>query len=463
LPTASGPTYNPDVRPRILIVDDEPKYLRILELLLQDQDYELTLTSDGANALTALARRALDVVLTDLQMPEVDGLAVLSRAREVDPDLPVIVVTAFGTISSAVEAMRLGAFDYVQKPFDDAALKLQVARAVDTRRLRLENRTLRSALGAVRGFDQILGSSPALAAALDLARRAASTDTTVLLCGESGTGKELFAHAIHAASPRAAAPFVKVNCAAIPAPLLEAELFGVEKGAYTGAEHTRAGTFERADGGTLFLDEIGELELGLQPKLLRALEERVIARVGGGTPRQIDVRFVAATNRDLEAAANEGRFRTDLYHRLAVFPIALPPLREGLTDFPLLVGAFIRRCNEAMGRQVEDVSAEAMTWLRAQPWPGNVRQLANCVERAMILCDGARLELRHFASAAHAPAQGVEAAFALPPGGVSLDEVERALLQQALARSGGNKVQAAKLLGLTRNTLRYRLEKYELE
>ncbi len=448
---------------RILIVDDEPKYLRILQLLLQDQGYELTLAADGVAAMAALERQAFDVVLTDLQMPKADGLAVLARAHELDPDLPVVVVTAYGTISSAVDAMRRGAFDYVQKPFDDAALKLQVARAADTRRLRRQNRSLRSAPGAPRGFDQILGTSPALSAALALARRVAPTDTTVLLCGESGTGKELFAQAIHAASARAAGPFVKVNCAAIPAPLLEAELFGVEKGAYTGAEQTRAGTFERADGGTMFLDEVGELDLGLQPKLLRALEERVIARVGGGTPRRIDVRFVAATNRDLEAAVGDGRFRNDFYHRLAVFPILLPPLREGLADLPVLVGALLARFNEAMGRHIEDVSAAAMAWLRAQPWPGNVRQLANCIERAMILCDGARLELRHVAAGAHAPEAAAAAAIALPPGGVSLDEVERTLLQQALARSGGNKVQAAKLLGLTRNTLRYRLEKYALE
>ncbi len=447
---------------RILIAEDEPKYVRILELLLENEEYRLTSVGDGERAIAELERASFDLVLTDLQMPRGDGLAVLEKARALDPDLPVVVITAFGTIGSAVEAMRRGAFDYVQKPFDGESLKLQISRALQTRRLRRENRVLRSRLAEPAGFHRILGRSRALAAVVELARRVAATDSTVLLLGESGTGKELFARAIHEASERAAAPFVKVNCAAIPAALLEAELFGVEKGAFTGADRTRPGRFERARGGTLFLDEIGELDLGLQPKLLRALEERVVERLGGGAPIEIDVRFIAATNRDLECALATGGFRADLYHRLAVFPITLPPLRDRREDVPELVQAFVECFNEAMGRQVTRISQPALDKLAAFPWPGNVRQLANAVERAMILASGAELDLEHFAIGADRNAASAPS-FELPAGGVVLEELEKGLLRQALERSGGNKAAAAKLLGLTRNTLRYRLEKHGLD
>jgi two-component system response regulator AtoC len=449
------------MRPRLLIAEDDRKYVRILELLLDGEGYELTAASDGTRALAALGEGAFDVVLTDLQMPGADGLAVLRRAREVDPDVPVVVITAYGTIASAVEAMRGGAFDYVEKPFNDAALKLQVARAVEARRLKLQNRALRTSLAEATGFHRILGDAPPLRAAVELARKVAPTDTTVLLLGESGTGKELFARAIHEASGRSAGPFVKVNCAAIPAALLESELFGAERGAFTGADRARPGRLEQAHCGTIFLDEVGELELGLQPKLLRALEERVVERLGAGAARHVDVRIVAATNRDLEAATRAGAFRTDLFHRLAVFPITLPPLRERRADIPLLVRALVARLNEAMGRQVTGVSPAVLERLARQPWPGNVRQLANAIERAMIVCAGSELTLEHLAVGDPVPASG-DGRFVLPDEGASLEEVEASLLRQALARAGGNKAQAAKLLGLTRSTLRYRLEKHGL-
>jgi two-component system NtrC family response regulator len=447
------------VSAHVLIVDDEPRYRRVVELLLEGEGYRISTAGGGAEALEMLTRDAVDVVLTDLQMPRVDGLAVLARAAEVDPDLPVIVFTAYGTVRSAVDAMRRGAFDYVEKPFDDDTLRLQVARAVATRRLRRQNRALRSSLGDASGFHRILGDSAPLRAAVDLARRVAPTDTTVLLLGESGTGKELFARAVHEGSARSEGPFVKVNCAAIPATLLEAELFGVEKGAFTGAERAKAGHVERAHGGTLFLDEVGELEVALQPKLLRMLEERVVERLGGGRPRAVDVRIVAATNRDLGAAVAAGGFRVDLFHRLAVFPITLPPLRERREDVPALVRFFVRRFNEAMGRAVQDVSAAALGSLERLVWPGNVRELANMVERAMILCPGPLLEPEHFVAMQTAPAR---TRFELPAEGVSLEDVEVSLLRQAMERAGGNKVVAARLLGLTRNTLRYRLEKHGL-
>jgi DNA-binding NtrC family response regulator len=447
----------------VLVVDDEPKYLRLLGLLLEGDGHRLTTGADGAAAIAALDRETFDVVLTDLQMPGTDGLAVLDHARAVDADLPVIVVTAYGTVRSAVEAMRRGAFDYVEKPFDESALRLQVARAVETRRLKRQNRELRTSLAEATGFGRILGRSAALGAAVTLAERVAPTDATVLLLGESGTGKELFARALHERSARAGGPFVKVNCAAIPATLLEAELFGVERGAFTGADRARAGRLERAHGGTLFLDEVGELDAALQPKLLRALEERVVERLGASEPRPVDVRIVAATNRDLDAAVRDGAFRLDLFHRLAVFPIRLPALRERLDDVPDLVQAFVVRLNESMGRQVSGASAVALEKLASLPLPGNVRELANLVERAMILCGGATLEPEHFTSGTGAAAgPAATAGFTLPLEGVSLEALEASLLRQAMARAQGNKAHAAKLLGLTRNTLRYRLEKHGL-
>ena len=447
---------------RILIAEDDRKYVRILEILLGDEGHHLTATRDGAAAIAALEREPFDLVLTDLQMPKADGLAVLAHARGIDPDLPVVVLTAYGTIRSAVEAMRSGAFDFIEKPFDEGALKLQVARAVEVRRLRQENRRLRERMAAAHGFHRILGRAAPLRAAVDLARRVAPTDSTVLLLGESGTGKELFAQAIHEASARSGGPFVKINCAALPASLIEAELFGVEKGAFTGADRARPGRFEEAHRGTLFLDEIGELDLALQPKLLRALEERVVERLGGGAARAVDVRFVAATNRDLDAAVRDGGFRADLFHRLAVFPITLPPLRERREDVPELVRALVQHFNEAMGRAVTEVAPEALHALAQRPWSGNVRQLANVVERAMILCAGGRLELTDLPDV-HVPGpDAAPPALVLPPEGVSLEALERSLLEQALARTGGNKAQAAALLGLTRNTLRYRLEKHGL-
>jgi DNA-binding NtrC family response regulator len=450
------------VQPRILIAEDDRKYVRILEILLGDEGYRFTPTPDGVAAIAALEHESFDAVLTDLQMPKADGLAVLARAREIDPDLPVVVLTAYGTIRSAVEAMRSGAFDFIEKPFDEGALKLQVARAVEVRRLRLQNRQLRAQMAAARGFHRILGRAAPLRAAVELARKVAPTDSTVLLLGESGTGKELFAQAVHEASPRGGGPFVKINCAAIPASLLEAELFGTEKGAFTGADRARAGRFEQAHGGTLFLDEIGELDLALQPKLLRALEDRVVERLGGGAAREVDVRFVAATNRDLEAAVRDGTFRADLFHRLAVFPITLPPLRERAEDIPELVQALVQHLNEAMGRAVAEVAPEVLRALASRPWPGNVRQLANVVERAMILCAGGRLELADLPDVGVLGPHAASPAVVLPPDGLALEALERSLLEQALARTGGNKTQAAALLGLTRNTLRYRLEKHGL-
>lgn len=450
------------MQPRVLIAEDDRKYVRILEILLGDEGYRLTLTRDGAAAIDALERADFDAVLTDVQMPKAGGLEVLARVRELDADLPVVVLTAYGTIRSAVEAMRLGAFDFIEKPFDEGALKLQVARAVEVRRLRLQNRQLRAQMAASRGFHRILGSAAPVRASVDLARKVAPTDSTVLLLGESGTGKELFAHAIHEASARSGGPFVKINCAAIPASLLEAELFGAEKGAFTGADRARGGRFEQAHRGTLFLDEIGELDLAVQPKLLRALEERIVERLGGGAPREVDVRFLAATNRDLEAAVRDGTFRADLFHRLAVFPITLPALRERREDIPEIVRALVARFNDAMGRSVTDIAPEVLRALAAREWSGNVRQLANVIERAMILCAGGRLELTDLPDVS-VPAPGlVPPSISLPPAGLSLEALERSMLEQALARTGGNKAQAAALLGLTRNTLRYRLEKHGL-
>jgi DNA-binding NtrC family response regulator len=415
------------------------------------------------------------VVLSDLRLPDGDGFGVLRAAKETDPEMPVIVMTAFGSIQDAVAAMKEGALDFLAKPVDPDHLLLMVERALAQRRLATENILLKEELAARRGAPQIVGEDARLKQVTVSLHRAASTDTTVLLEGESGTGKELFARALHALSPRADGPFVAINCAAIPETLLETELFGHEKGAFTGASNRKPGKFELAHRGTLFLDEIGDLPLPLQAKILRALEEKRFERVGGTVSLQVDVRVVAATNRNLKAAVAARQYREDLYFRLSVFPITIPPLRDRQDDIPMLAKYFIERFCRDLNKKPMALAPSAVDELRAYPWPGNVRELQNCIERAVILTEGDTIHARHLNLSFHAPAADLTAA---APGmweqvdlsgslaDVSrrvLAEVERLKIEQTLREAAGNRGRAAELLQVTYKTLTTKLKDYGIQ
>ena len=447
---------------RILIVDDEKNYLLVLSALLEGEGYEVETAPSGARALSLLEDEEPDLLITDMRMPRMSGLELIQELKEGYADLPVIVMTAFGTVENAVEAMKAGAVDYITKPFENQELLLTVERALKMRRLMTQNQLLREELKKGRGFEDIIGESKPMREVFELVGKVAATRATVLLTGESGTGKELIARAIHSRSPRANEPFIPVNCMALTETLLESELFGHEKGSFTGAVGRRKGRFELADKGTLFLDEVGEIAPSLQVKLLRVLQERTFERVGGGQPITVDVRIVAATNRDLAEAVKEGAFREDLFYRLNVVHIDLPPLRERMEDMPALVAHFIAKYATELGRQAPKVSPDAMRSMYEHSWPGNVRELENALERAVILAGD---EIRPSDLPLGLKPEREEGGASLPTGmtiSEAVDDLEIRMIKRALAEADGVQAHAAELLGLTKSNLSYKLKKYGL-
>jgi DNA-binding NtrC family response regulator len=442
------------MKPTILIVEDEDKLRRVMQLQLSSSGYEIEQAATAEEALPKLDRASL--VITDLKLPGMDGLQLIEHIRRQSADLPVVLVTAFGTVENAVAAMKSGAADVVTKPFSLDHLLAVVQKALEMRALRDENRKLKEELGVRFGFDNLIGRSPAMQEIFATVSRVAQTRATVLLAGESGVGKDVIARAIHFNSPRRDRPFVKINCTALPENLMESELFGYEKGAFTGANVSKPGKFEQADTGTVFLDEIGDVPPNIQVKLLRILQEREFERLGSNKTRHIDVRVIAATNVDLRAALEQGTFREDLYYRLNVVPIDIPPLRERKEDIPYLAEHFVRKLARDLDSPVTGIGQGALAKLTTYHWPGNVRELENVLERSMVLANATVLDTGDIRldTTTRAP---VEAQDLFLPAGMSLDAYEQYIIREALKRADGNKSQAARLLGLTRNALRYRL------
>jgi len=452
--------------PDILLVEDKDSLRRVLRLTLENAGYSVTEAADARAAINEIERMPHRVVLTDLRMPNGSGLDVLRAARAVDGDTPVIVMTAYGSIDEAVQAMKDGAHDFLQKPVDSNHLLLLVGRALDQSRLRTENLLLREEWSKRYGFPRIIGESDAIKRAVAETQRVAQTEATVLLLGESGTGKELFARAVHHLSNRRDKPFVAINCAAIPETLIENELFGHERGAFTGASDRRLGKFELATDGTVFLDEIGELPLAVQGKLLRAIEEKVVDRIGGRAPVPVDVRIVAATNKDLRAAVDNGEFRGDLFFRLAVFPIQIPPLRERGDDIALLARHFAAQLGKELRGRAASLSDASIEAVRAHSWPGNVRELENAIERACILADAQKLEPRDLglvATASDAQSLGLDTSGTLGEATErTVRLVERQKIAESLAAHDGNKTRAAETLAISYKTLLTKIKEYGL-
>ncbi len=448
---------------RILVVDDEAAQRDILGGFLRKQGYEVREAASGPQALALLRAEAVDLVLTDVRMPDMSGLDLLREARALNPELPVLVLTAYGSIADAVAAMRDGALDYLTKPVDLDVVLHRVRKALDQQRLVVENRALREALRGKYRLEGIVAESGKMQEVLSLVHRVAPSTTTVLLRGESGTGKELIAQAIHYQSGRSAGALVKVNCAALPETLLESELFGHVKGAFTGAVTDRPGRFQAAHGGSIFLDEIGDISPGVQAKLLRVLQEREFERVGSSRTLKVDVRVIAATNQDLEAAVREKRFREDLYFRLNVVPILIPPLRERREDIPPFLDHFLRKYAEENRKAIRGLTREARDALLKYDYPGNVRELENLIERAVVLCRDEVIGPEDLPLGLQEAAEGPVAAS--PPGSLpaELERMERRMIEEALARAEGVQTRAAELLGISERALRYKLRKLGLK
>jgi len=457
-----------DSAPRVLVVDDERSMRELLGIVLKREGYEVVLAENGGAALEALRRQSVDLVISDIKMPDMSGVDVLRAAKQADPDLPVVMITAFASTETAVEAMRLGACDYLSKPFDVDELRLKVREKLEGRRLKQENLLLKRTLGASHAFADMIGRSDAMQAVFRLVETIARTTSTVLITGESGTGKDLVARAIHFHSLRRDRPFVALNCGAVTETLLESELFGHMRGAFTGADSHKKGLVEVAEHGTIFLDEIGEMSPAMQVKLLRVLQDRTFRRVGGTEEATADIRVIAATNQDLPKLIAEGRFREDLYYRINVIPIALPPLRDRAEDIPLIADHFVARLAQQMEKPIRGISTEAMALLAGYAWPGNVRELENVLERAValepspaILPESLPAHVRDYPVTAR-----VATAVVLPEAGFDLEAhvtgIERDYLAQALKRAGGVQVKAAELLGMSFRSFRYYARKYKL-
>jgi two-component system NtrC family response regulator/two-component system response regulator HydG len=455
-----------DEKARVVVIDDEANAVAALETLLREDGYEVAGAHDARAGLALLERMEADVVLTDLRMPGMDGLELLARVKEIRPETMVIVMTAYGTVKTAVKAMKMGAEDYLGKPIDVEEVELVLQRALEKKRLLEEARILRARVQTKYRFENLVGESPDMLAAFKTIQQVAPSSSSLLILGESGTGKELFAQALHQISPRKNKPFIKVACSALPETLLESELFGHEKGSFTGAAYTRAGRFEMADGGTLFLDEIGDISPTVQIKLLRFLEEREFERVGGNRTFKVDVRIVAATHRDLLKKLAEGTFREDLYYRLNVIEVHIPPLRERAGDIPILATHFLKRYADQNAKDIRGFSDDALALLLRHPWPGNVRELENAVERAVVLATEPILgpayfpTLRRVADAADAPA-GRTSRVSIP--GSTMAELEKEAILRTMEAVGGSTARAAELLQISARKIQYKLKEYHQE
>jgi DNA-binding NtrC family response regulator len=453
------------MKEKILIVDDERLIRQSLEKGLVRQGYSALSAENGKTALQLAEEESPDLVVLDLKLPDLSGIEVLKGLRELDKNLPVLIITAYGSIDTAIQAIRLGAYDYITKPFDLEAILLSVTQALEASRLKKEVTYFRSQENVRFGFHRIIDQSPAMKEVRQLVRQIAQSEaSTALLEGESGTGKDLVARTIHTESARADQPFVEVNCAALPEPLIESELFGYERGAFTDAKTRKSGLLEMANRGTLYLDEIGDMNPALQSKLLSVIENKRFRRLGGVKDLSVDVRFIAATNRNLAMAVEKGAFRKDLYYRLKVFSITLPPLRERLPDLPQLIDFFLAELGKDFKKKILGLAPAAHKVLSTYHWPGNVRELRNVLERAFILCEEENIEPEHLPPeltvSTPPPPQPGEFLFKLPTQGIHLESVERDLIRQALKISSGNQARAAKLLGISRDVLRYRMKKF---
>ncbi|WP_413578281.1 sigma-54-dependent transcriptional regulator [Bdellovibrio sp. HCB290] len=457
------------MKPRILVVDDEESIREFLEIMLKKEGYEITLAEDGQKAKDLLTKKSFDMIISDLQMPHVTGIELLKHVKESYPDTVFMLITAFGTTETAVEAMKMGAYDYLTKPFKIDEVRLNIQNALRSRNLEVENRTLKKELTKEYSFQSMVGNSPAMHAIFDMVKRVSQTPTNVLITGESGTGKEVVAKAIHYNGPLKDRPFVTVNCGAIPENLMESEMFGHKKGSFTGAVADKSGLFEVADTGTLFLDEVGELPLTIQVKLLRAIQERVVRRVGATEDVKVEVRIIAATNRNLEEMVAKGTFRQDLFYRLNVINIKTPGLRERREDVPLLANHFLKKYNERLNKNIGAISAEAMEILKKYDYPGNVRELENMIERTVALEGGATIlpeSLPPMVNTNSGRKMASSNEIEMGDDGVDLDKVmgqiEKELLIKAIHSAGGVKKRAAKLLHISFRSMRYRIEKYNL-
>lgn len=449
-----------DKRARILVVDDEESHRIMLRAVLQEEGYQVAEVADGPDAIRAVEQEPFDLILLDIRMTTMDGIETLTEIRKVSPFVPVLMMTAYASVKTAVEALKAGAFEYLTKPLDIEELKILIEKALEHYHLREENLALRERLGDRFDFSKIIGKSEKMKELFDLLAQVAPTDATVLILGESGTGKELVTNAIHHNSPRATQPFIKVACAALPETLLESELFGHEKGAFTGAIARKEGRFQLAHRGAIFLDEVGEMSAATQAKILRVLQEKEFEPLGSARTVKVDVRVIAATNKDLDKEIREGRFREDLFYRLNVVPVSLPPLRERKEDILALASHFLSIYREKNKKELREISGKALDLLVRYDWPGNIRELENCIERAVVIARGeiiAPADLPPQIQALSSEKEDSEVRF---PSGISLQEVEKALILRTLEDTGGNRSRAAEILGINRRTLQMKLKEY---